>query len=281
MDEQAKTDFFNSLWIVLVIYKMRISESSAYRSLTAALLHSKKSTSLFIYDNSPVRQESLTDQCWNAQYRHDPSNPGVSKAYNEGFKKAKELNKKWLLLVDQDTVFPENCFDSYYKCICEFETQVVVPVLKDKIGIASPFKFYFGGGQRVFNLDSNKEMSLRDFCFHNSGLLISVDQFEKAGMYDEQLPLDFSDLSFVYRLRRSNTSFAITDFLCAHKLATSDSSPQEERLKRFISYVSSSKRFKSKYAPSDWMLSLRVFLRSIKLSLRYRSFKFIMSFLKA
>ena len=40
-------------------------------------------------------------------YISDPTNPGVSKAYNVGFELARQLNKKWLLLLDQDTVFPD------------------------------------------------------------------------------------------------------------------------------------------------------------------------------
>src|SRR5579859_5229563 len=98
MDHSPKIDFCNSVLVVLVIYKMKIAESPAYQSLTAELICSKKSAALFFYDNSPQPQESLVDQCWTTYYHHDPSNPGVSKAYNEGFKKAKALNKKWLLL---------------------------------------------------------------------------------------------------------------------------------------------------------------------------------------
>ena len=279
MDDSRKTDFLNSLLIVLVIYKMKIKESPAYQSLTAALLRNK--TSIFIYDNSGESQELPSDMCWNFYYKHDPSNAGVSKAYNEGFKKAIELRKKWLLLVDQDTSFPINSLDSYCRTITDSGHQIVVPILKDQFGIVSPFKFYFGGGQRILNLSSNKEMNLCDFYFHNSGLLIAVDVFEKAGMYDERLPLDFSDIAFVCRLRKSNSKFTVSNFSCEHKPATSNAATLNERLNRFESYVSSSKYFKVHYSPLDWMLSVRVFLRSIKLSIHYKSFKFIDSILKA
>src|SRR5260221_11839723 len=123
---------------------MKISESPTYQSLTSALQHSSTSTSLFIYDNSPQPQEVLTNPCWNIHYQHNPSNPGVSKAYNKGFECAKIQNKKWILLADQDTEFPIDAFDKYLRSQKESGCSIVVPKLIDQVGIVSPLKFYFG-----------------------------------------------------------------------------------------------------------------------------------------
>ncbi len=100
--------FLDSLLIVLVIYKMKIGESPAFVSLTRALQFSHQSATLFVYDNSPRPQNIEQNENWKIEYQNDPTNPGVSKAYNEGFTLAKTENKKWMLLVDQDTEFEKD-----------------------------------------------------------------------------------------------------------------------------------------------------------------------------
>jgi len=269
-------DFLEQLLVVLVIYEMKIEESPAYHSLTCALLDSNVSTSLFIYDNSWEPHDLPSNPIWSNEYYHDPSNPGVGKAYNEGFRFASEKNKKWILLVDQDTLFPTNCFDEYFRAAKEH--RITVPILRDDIGIVSPLRFYFGGGQRVKGFGRTSVLELQDFLFHNSGLLVATQAFERAGGYDENLRLDFSDLAFVHRLRLHDKEFAIANFSCTHRLATSGAAPLDERLLRFESYVRSAKYFKRKYATTDRFLLPRILLRSIKLCLQYRTFKFMTPF---
>ena len=269
------SDFLDELLVVLVIYKMKIAESAAYHSLTQALMTIGSSTSLFVYDNSPYIQRPPNDSVWSIQYVHDASNPGVSKAYNEGFGFAKERNKKWLLLLDQDTTFPSHSVEEYFKAASSHP--IVVPILKDRFGTVSPLRFYFGGGQRVKRSEGNAVMNLNDFLFHNSGLLVATETFERAGGYDEDLKLDFSDFAFVHRLRMHNKEFALANFYCSHGLATSEVKTRDERLTRFESYVSAGKYFKKTYAHSDQFLLTRFFLRGVKLCLQYRTHKFMLA----
>ncbi|HCW08375.1 MAG TPA: hypothetical protein DGG95_13525 [Cytophagales bacterium] len=277
IDDQA--DFLDDILIVLVIYQTEINSSLAYLTLTAALRSSQRRGNIFIYDNSLNAQTILPNASAEIQYVHDASNPGVSKAYNRGFQKAKQLGKKWLLLADQDTRFPGNIFSEYQNCIENFRSQIVVPLLLDHIGFVSPFKFWLGGGERVTNLSGSSEMSIHDFFFHNSGLLISIDRFEQAGCYDENLPLDFSDMAFVMKLRRWNNIFLLSNVVCEHQLATSASANFSERLKRFKSYLHSGRYFYKEYFPSRILL-IRFFFRAIKLSWSYRNLKFVILFFK-
>lgn len=271
-------NFLEQVLVVLVIYETNIAESVAYRSLTQALTVARSSTTLFIYDNSSLLQQPPRHGLWSVHYFHDPSNPGVSKAYNEGFRLAMKKNMKWLLLVDQDTFFPPNSFDEYFRVALKHS--IVVPTLRDKLGIVSPLKFYFGGGQREKSFENKPVLKLSDFLFHNSGLLISTEAFEKAGGYDENLPLDFSDFAFVYRLRHHHQEFAIADFSCAHRLATSEVTSLDKRLVRFESYFFSAKYFKKTYVPSEQLLMLRVFLRGLKFCLQYGTLKFMKPFFR-
>jgi len=153
---------------------------------------------------------------------------------------------------------------------------IVVPTLRDKFGIVSPLKFYFGGGQRVKNLGNKRVLKLNDFLFHNSGLLVATEIFERAGGYDENLRLDFSDFAFVHKLRNHNEEFALASFSCAHNLATSEVKTRDERLARFESYVLAGTYFKRVYDPTDHLLSMRIFLRGLKFCFNYGTFTFML-----
>jgi GT2 family glycosyltransferase len=279
IEDQLMTNFTSELLVVLVIYKMKITESPTYQSLTTALGQSKESILLFVYDNSPEAQEIEIDKCWIIHYLHDPSNPGVSKAYNEGFRIAKELNKKWLLLVDQDTIFPMKAFESYLKCISEFRLDVVVPILKDEVGIISPFKFYFGGGSRLKNIRGFEMLKLADHFFVNSGILISILAFERAGKYDENLPLDFSDIAFVQRLKMTADYFTVSDSICHHELSSLRNCSVMERLNRFTIYLQASRYFRRHYTSLAW-IQIRGFFQAMKLSFRYMNFRFLLLYFK-
>ncbi len=275
MNGTKERNFYDSLLVVMVVYKMKLAESPTYQSLTRTLATSHKSLSLFVYDNSPHPQSMPLVANWEITYHHNLTNPGVSKAYNEGFNVAKAQGKKWLLLADQDTAFPENIFDLYKRCVQEFGVPIVVPLLTDHKGVVSPLKFYSGGGQRQKKLLGSIRLSLKEYLFHNSGLLVSTEVFEKANGYDEHLPLDFSDFSFVHRLRKENLFFALSKITCAHHLATTSSATLQERLARFESYLKAGSYFNKNYLSSRMILPVRLFLRAVKLTFQCRSFQFM------
>lgn len=274
MTHQAKP-MTNDLLVILVLFKTQLSASAAYISLSKGLTNN--SCELFIYDNSPEPQTCVSD-IFKITYVHDNRNPGVSKAYNEGFKKAKELGKKWLMLVDQDTEFPAWTFKKYGEAILIRNADLLTPILSDANGIVSPLKFSVGGGQRLKNLSGDQNLKLMDYYFHNSGLLVSVGNFERAGMYDENLPLDFSDFSFVHRLRSHCHHFFVADVHCNQKLASTSPAKKENRLARFKSYVSSGKYFQKKYQPANFFILVRIFFRAIKLTLHYKDYSFVKAY---
>jgi GT2 family glycosyltransferase len=280
MDKQpTENNFFEELMVILVLYKIEIKESPAFISLTVALQTVGQKTTIFIYDNSPKSHGYELNDNWIILYRHDPNNPGVSKAYNEGFRCAKAQSKNWMLLVDQDTQFPQETFSKYWYTLKKYNSSVNVPVLFSSDRIVSPLKFYRGGG-RTISIQPGKELKLGEFYFHNSGLLISVEAFENAECYDENLQLDFSDLSFVCKLRQNHINFRVVDFSCQHQLATLSSSDIKAKLLRFSTYLKAARYFKKKYRPSDRWLIPRLFLRAVKLSMQHQSFQFLVLYFR-
>ena len=108
-------NFQEGLIAIVVIYNMELAHSKTFQSLNKALKKKNQILDLMVYDNSPNKQfhsEEFQLESFQVFYVSDINNPGVSKAYNTGFKRAESMGKKWMLLLDQDTDFPENVFDA-------------------------------------------------------------------------------------------------------------------------------------------------------------------------
>lgn len=265
--------------VVMTIYGRKIEQSEAFQSLTTALYHHHSSASVFIYDNSGEPQNIESNPHWKIHYQHDPKNSGVSKAYNSGYAKAREQNKTWILLVDQDTLFPPDAFTKYYQSLSQTSSEVFVPLLKDAVGLISPHKFRWGSGQRLKTINPLTDFPLNSYFFVNSGVLISTEAFGKTG-YDENLPLDFSDFAFVNRLRKNHASFYLVDLSCQHHLSSTEKNVHPEKLERFRGYLVASKYYKAKYSPKNQWIPIRNLLRALKLSANYRSLQFVMLYFK-
>jgi GT2 family glycosyltransferase len=233
---------------------------------------------ILIYDNSSSAQAMPTSHHWNIHYIHNPENPGVGAAYNSGFELAKKLGKNWLLLLDQDTRYSINTLNEYTNSIWQYPDQeIFIPQLHDQGGLVSPFQFQLGGGKRI--LLNPGVHSIHNYIFHNCGLFISMNAFDKAGGYDERFPLDFSDLTFVKRLQKKIDSFVLTTSSAKHSLATSSRASFKERAMRFRSYVKACRLFITDYSSGSIFISLRLFLRTLKLCWEYKTFRFIIIYL--
>jgi GT2 family glycosyltransferase len=264
----------DEILIIIVLYKQSLIECESFKSIQLAVGQSFGAT-LFIYDNSPTADVIPYLNSIKIKYHHDPSNPGVSKAYNEGLKVAIELNKKWLLLADQDTEFPSSIFSDYSRAIQHHpQATIFVPSMNDSIGLLSPFRLIWGKGSRLKALDTPFQ-SFRNYKTINSGMLISVATFERAGGYDERFPLDYSDISFSERLSLNDPDFVLIPTKCNHHFsATSDTpdiSSEIERFKSFCKAVKLFKKISNQFVSLCWI----ILPRALKLSFRLKTFSFI------
>lgn len=269
----------NNLMVVMTIYGRKVEESEAFQSLTAALFGHHSSATIFIYDNSSEPQDIKPSPHWKIHYQHDPKNSGVSKAYNEGYTKASEQNKSWILLADQDTLFPPDTFTKYFESIDQNSAEVYVPILKDARGPISPHVFRWGAGYRVKTINALTKLPLDSYFFVNSGLLISTGAFGKTG-YDENLPLDFSDFAFVHRLKKNYSCFYLVDLCCHHHLSSTEKILHPKKLERFRNYLMASKYYNANYSLNNRWIPIRNLLRAVKLSTRHESLQFVMLYLR-
>ncbi|MGD0235765.1 MAG: glycosyltransferase [Syntrophorhabdales bacterium] len=267
---------------ILVLYNTRLDESETFRSLAKSVQQSGGTLDLLVYDNSaaPMFSGDKIYGGYTIHYMHDETNPGVSKAYNEGAKLARALDKKWLLLLDQDTTFPEDALDRYEEAMDENPDRVLfTPVLVSEGKICSPCTYRFGRGFYPKTVPTGPQ-SLQKKSVLGSGLCISLEAFESVGGFNENIRLDFADQEFVSRYKTHFTDVVVIRATCEHGLSVHASYDLKSSLKRFSYYCEGAKRSINGFTNGCTFL-VNAVIHTARLSIRYRSVRFVQLFFRA
>lgn len=215
---------------VVVLYRTDYFTSATYKSI----LFEESQYHVYIFDNSPEPQ-IIKDE--NVTYIHHPENPGLSFAYNEAARFAKEHNYEWMILLDQDTHFPKGLLNEYINCIHEHpDIHIIAPPVNVGRGkYMSPVKLWWKMGLISKNVPHGKTVSLYDYSPINSGMCISVKSFYRAGGYKSEVFLDYSDFQFIERVRRvSDKCFILnTEIYQEFSALVDDESKVLSRYKQF------------------------------------------------
>ena len=190
---------------------------------------------------------------------------------------AKKLNKKWLLLLDQDTYFPLDAVRKYLQAIQRGTSQLLAPMLFCGSKMISPFRDHHGSGQILRSIKP-ASYSLQNIMPVNSGMMVSLKSFIRAGGYDCSFPLDYSDFTFISRYRQHESSFEVLDIKCQQEFSGIDVGSFESSLVRFKSFCRASILYKDRV---DERMHLWKILtkRALKLSITHKSTAFIKTIL--
>jgi len=264
-------DLLDDVLFVVVLYRKPAQESPPIQLLTALSLTSV----LFIYDNSPQPHDYPSQ----ATYVHDPSNGGVSKAYNEAYKTASELEKKWMMLLDQDTSIDEGFLKVLAGSIAmHADACLFAPLLIDRRGVVSPFQWNGSRGIRLSRVGTT--LGLKYFRFQNSGLVVRSDAFAKVGGYDEEIDLDFSDIAFGERMRRITEKFVVVDYRLRHGFSETECVTADHALHRYQKFCRGAFAL-GRSLEKRWQFYLRALARGLKLSWRHKDASFLRIFFTA
>jgi len=250
--------------VVIVLYKKRLRESENFISLEKSVsCNHCENVDLYIYDNSPEPQEIEPNKYFNIIYVHNPTNPGVSTAYNTACKKAESLNKQWILIFDQDTPLPLEAIEEYHKAILELEPEIniIAPKLFSENRMISPCKYILHRGFPRSKMPAGK-FQIKGHSFLNSGLLLKVCSIKKIGFFDENL-FDYSDHDFIIRFARENKFAKIINLELKHDWSSSANTNDEKTVNRFAMLAGASWYMTKKYHspfPIFWLIA-----RSLKL----------------
>ena len=260
-------DLTSNILAVIVLYQKTVEKSRSFQSIKA--LHERGMEILF-YDNSPSSQ-NVADSLY---YQHEPGNAGVSGAYNFAARKAREMGKEWLWLLDDDTLVDAEFLNQAWAFIEDREPlQLFVPKVYSHNQLLSPFRLDRSFPFRLEHINTGTH-SLRRFRPINSGMLISLKAFEKAGGYSTELPLDFSDIEFTDRLAKVLPQFHVSAIRFEQQFSGDEKPPLGKAKQRFAKYLKAASVY-SKKAAFPRNVQKQALRRALRLSLQYFSPYFI------
>lgn len=271
-----KNQQFDKILAVVVLYGEELWFCNTYKSL----LSKHPRLSLFIYDNSPSGQHIDFNFDENIQYISDPTNPGLSFAYNQAALYADKHGYDWLLILDQDTSFPKNILNDYINAMNENpEVKLfVAPMQIDGGKYISPVKVFFHTAKCSKSVPVGIT-SIHKYSPINSGMMINLNAFFKVGGYNEKVPLDFSDYQFVERFARFYDSFYVLSSVCQQAFSNQVHST-EQKLFRFNIFCDCLKSCEKKGMIDEIMYFYVVLKRAISLTVQLSSLKPLLILLK-
>jgi rhamnosyltransferase len=265
----------NSILTTIVLYKQKLEDSNTFQTLSA--LNGFDKVTVVVYDNSPASNYNYSGSLFNISYIHDPSNSGISKAYNTSAQIALRQHKKWLLLLDQDSYLPPDFLEILVKNIVENPDEVIfAPILKQNGVILSPCKFTYMKGS-AFNSVKPGKLLLKNVSILNSAMCVNLAKFIEVGGYNENIKLDFSDHAFISRIKKSYHSITVTGTVVAHQLS-SNSANKQIVFNRFKQYCEGIRA----YRLTEQKSSLLVFwtaLRALKLFFVHKDCNYLKTFI--
>lgn len=268
----------NDFLIVLVLYRIDLEHSPSFKSLSKCNKEGQ-GIDMMVYDNSPGANSEtivLEKNGFRIQYIKDPANPGVSKAYNSGIALAKEVNKKWILFLDQDTTLDETLLDKFLN---EMNTNTDVSIFATTLfgsnhNLISPSRYFFKRGFALSKPPIGK-CKLNGIRPINSSVLISTEVFEKVGLYNPKIRLDFSDHEFFDRVNEQYEDMRVVASNSFHSLSSTDDTNLERIKIRFVIFCEGAHIA----AKKSWVSGAQYFivcgLRAVKLSVKFRTLFFI------
>jgi GT2 family glycosyltransferase len=226
-----------------------------------------------VYDNYPLYNNLNSFSDGHVTYIADYNNSGVSKAYNCAAEIARNINKKYLLFLDQDTKIDELFFKKV--SLLSPDNKLIVPILLNKGVVISPCKYVLGHGSSLSRKELNTGLNnLNRRSFLNSGTIINLEVFQKSGGYNEDLPLYFSDFNFFEKVRKNISEYYLLDSEFHHEMASNDESNLEEFLVRFEYYCIGA----MKCYDGFWgkvMMFMNILFRGIKKTIAHKKIVFL------
>ncbi|QEC68024.1 hypothetical protein FRZ67_12185 [Panacibacter ginsenosidivorans] len=270
----------NNLYAVIVLYKTDLQSCHTFNSLLKAAQFQHGVLGLLLYNNSPdVKIDISIYENSNVHIKvvEDMQNSGVSKAYNTAYIFANELKKKWLLLLDQDTLLPENFFTDFFaqrKLDVNNMDRLYFPIILSKDKIISPATYIPYRGIIKEKVEPGYQ-DIRKLAIINSGTIIDLSLFNAAGGFNEAVALDFSDVSFFRRVKHIQNSGMLLDVKCIHGFSGVEYDDYEKIMHRFKIFNQNAIAFSKEKGVRKGYVFTTVFIRAINLSLRFKTLSFL------
>lgn len=193
---------------IIVTYNPKINNLNL---LINALL--SQGLNIFIIDNNSVEDiNSISSEFRNKklQVYTANSNLGIAAAQNIGLKLAFNKGFKSIFLLDQDSQITNNFSVKLTEVFNDPLVNIVAPVYYDVIkGYEYPLVDILPSGRRKKYLPKNLSTPIDISVAISSGMLIRRSVFDKVGMFDEGLFIDYVDTEWCLRCASHDISIRI------------------------------------------------------------------------
>lgn len=264
--------------ISIVIYNRNITELYFIKSLVSL----KEHVDLFLYDNSKFSQDIPIIENVTIYYEHDENNNGVSRAYNQAYKKAKVLHKQLLLLLDQDSVFDISFIDKYMLLYNIYKNNFIyAPIVTNanvtKVYSPAHMRNFVGKIQDFKNFIYQEKYSLTNKSIINSGMMVPLNLFEEIGGFNERLKLDFSDIYFIEKYKKLKAEFILVDLTLKHSISGDEGNDFDQEYSRFKFYCSGAREIQNALNTTVFWSPFR---RLLRLLFKYKNMSFVRVFVR-
>jgi rhamnosyltransferase len=184
---------------------------------------------LIIVDNTPGKYQLLEKLLENFRRTQDieiiylNDNYGIAYAQNIGIKKALEEGADFVLLSDQDTIYPLDYVEKMLECFKENKVAAAGPLFYSVNERKShPFiKKGFLGFKKIYPTNGKHEV----FQIIASGMIIKTEFLHDIGLMCEQLFIDWVDLEWCWRaIKKGYKIIGNADVIINHRLGNTSKS---------------------------------------------------------
>ena len=232
------------IFVVVVLYKTAIAESSSVTTLRAALATHREPSRfrILVYDNSAEAQGAASVPP-DILYYSDPRNAGLSSAYNLAARLAREQGFSWLLTLDQDSELPASFLTQLSAVVDEVDTDARVAAILPRIvqgaRLLSPNWFLFDLIPRFFPAGFHGVSPHSGYGF-NSAATLRVAAIDAIGGYSPRFSLDYSDAYLFRKLHLSGfQTFIAGEIAVEHHLSMLDTAQMSDERYRAVLFTGS------------------------------------------
>lgn len=227
---------------VVVLYKTTVQGSATMQSLRgifAAQPGIAERFNVLIYDNSPTadpskkteEQAEVPGEAGSAtEFRHDPTNGGLAKAYGYALEGAVQRGLDWLLLLDQDTTLTSEFLLALLEAIEADPPSLVCGIVPRQVRDGVPLS------PRIVH--RGRELPVADgvaterLIVFNSAACLRVTTLVSIGGFPQEFPLDYLDHVVFHRLQASGNRLLVLPVSIEHQLSVKNLA-EEMSLERY------------------------------------------------
>jgi len=175
---------------------------------------------IYIVDNTPGKAKELE------RFRNEKveiiylgNNKGIAYAQNIGINIAIENNAEYVILSDQDTVYPNNYVKEMLKVFDKYENVAAVSPLFKDINKNKPHEGFIEKSLIGFKKFYPTKGYYEIYQTIASGLIINVKALKVIGLMNEDLFIDWVDLEWCWRARKKGYKIiGNADVIIIHQL---------------------------------------------------------------